>query len=196
MARYECVQPENREPYEIGENTEPEHITNEERALARARERFNNAERMARETIAAQMRLEDTAEGWPDGHELKLWRFRYTTSCTPDGKPCWIYHTLVNMCYVGGDQLLRVLTPDGIRLTGIGAPGEFWVITVRSVADLPEEWMTKPVNHTIPLRVEEPLICDCPYCQRDPVICITDTIEEGHTLVSEAMRKILDEIDG
>jgi hypothetical protein len=181
--------------YRIAGALTDDHITAERHALARARERFDEAEREIRETIAAQMRLEEAAEGWPEGRELNLWRVRYTTSCLPDGKPCWVYHTVVNRGFAHRTKAVEVLTPDGIQITVIEPPCEYHQITIRSASDLPEEWMVKPVGHCITLDLWEPITCGCTYCQDGASVRITDKIDEGCTLVSEAMRKIIDEID-
>ena len=174
-----------------------EHIAAERRAYDVARGLFDDRERMLRETYKAQMALEQAAEGWPEGHTLTLWRFRYTTSCTPDGKPCWVYHTLVDLHHVDNTQRLRVLTPNGIQLMSIEPRGEYWEITVKSVADLPDDWMVKVVPHMTRLVVKQPIVCDCKFCKASASsIVIEDVIEDGHVLVSEAMRRILDEIDG
>ena len=173
-----------------------EHIAAERRAYDVARGLFDVRERMLRETYQAQMGLEETAEGWPEGRELSLWRLRYSTSCTPDGKPCWIYHTLLDLQHVDTFQRLRVVTPDGIKVMGIEPRGEYWELTVKSVADLPEDWMVKIVTHAAPLKVVQPILCECTHCKAGTsYIVVEDVIEEGHVLVSEAMRKILDEID-
>lgn len=174
-----------------------EHIAAERRALDVARGLFDDHERMLRETYQARMALEETAEGWPEGRELSLWRFRYTTSCTPDGKPCWIYYTTFDPNGFHNTRYLKVLKPDGIKLMNIEPPVECWEMTVKSVADLPEDWMVKIVTHASPLKVVQPILCDCTHCKAHAgYIVIEDVIEEGHVLVSEAMRKILDEIDG
>lgn len=181
--------------YRLAGTLSDEHIAAEHRALDVARYLFNDHERMLRETYKARMALEQTAEGWPVGRELSLWRLRYTRSCTPDGKPVWVSYTLLSLRHVDDHQSVEVLTPYGIKRMIISPSDELWEITVKSTADLPEDWMVKIVTHATPLRVEQPILCDCTHCNTVPSsIVIEDTIEEGHVLVSEAMRKIIDEI--